>query len=71
MWNNSGPINISIRLLHMPKACPYKLMDAISVYRNQMQRTAGLTLLISVFLVDSQQIIQKKIGCDASWVATD
>lgn len=32
MWNNFGPINISIRLLHMPKACPYKLVDAIWIY---------------------------------------
>lgn len=43
----------------MPKACPYKLMDAISVYRNQMQRTFGL-ILILFFFVDSQQIIRKK-----------
>ena len=31
---------------------------------NQMQRTFGL-ILILFFLVDSQQIIRKKIGCDA------
>ena len=49
MWNNSGPIKISIRLLHMPKACPYKLEDAIWAYRNQMQRTFGLILILFFF----------------------
>lgn len=46
MWNSQVFPDISTRLIHMPKACPYKLTDAITVYKKEMHRNFGMHYII-------------------------
>ena len=46
MWNSQVFPDMSTRLIHMPKACPYKLTDAITVYKKEMHRNFGMLYII-------------------------
>ena len=39
MWNGFDFMNIITRLIHMPKACPYILIDTTAIYKNQKHRS--------------------------------
>ena len=42
MRNSFDSLDISTRLIHMPKTCPYNLKDYIYTYAEQMHRVFGL-----------------------------
>ena len=48
MWNSQVFPDISTRLIHMPKACPYKLTDEITIYKKEMHRNFGMHYIIGM-----------------------
>ena len=42
-WNKLDLLDIITRLIHMPKACPYKLENVTPVCKNQIHSNFDLT----------------------------